>query len=249
MSIGGASITGFKFGEVTEEAAGVFGSAPFDGILGMGPAAAAVDNTPMPMDLLVSQGVIENNMFAYYLASDGKSGSTLTLGGTDGQFYEGDFSYVPISAYASQLPYWLVTVSDIKVGGQSAGSCSSSYQCHSVVDTGTSLIAGPTSAINALSESIGSVSSDCSNVDSLPTITFTMNGEDFDLSPSYYVLRGEDSTGNEECMLGLQGIDVGFPLWILGDPFLRQYYTVWDSDNTRVGFAVAKSQSEATVVV
>ena len=38
----GATITGFDFGEVTHEAADVFGQAPFDGILGMGPAKAYV---------------------------------------------------------------------------------------------------------------------------------------------------------------------------------------------------------------
>ena len=53
--VGGATITDFKFGEVTKEAADVFGVAPFDGILGMGPAAAAVDKVPMPMDQLVAQ--------------------------------------------------------------------------------------------------------------------------------------------------------------------------------------------------
>merc|ERR1711971_845173 len=84
--VGGATITGFKFGEVTKEAADVFGVAPFDGILGMGPAKAAIDKVPMPMDQLVAQKTIEHNIFAYYLASGGKSGSTLTLGGTDSRF-------------------------------------------------------------------------------------------------------------------------------------------------------------------
>merc|ERR1712217_629897 len=83
ISVGGADITAFKFGEVTKEAADVFGQAPFDGILGMGPAKAAVDHVPMPMDQLVAQGKIQHNVFAFYLQSGGKSGSVLTLGGVD----------------------------------------------------------------------------------------------------------------------------------------------------------------------
>merc|ERR1712151_634036 len=83
ISVGGAEITGFAFGEVTHEAQDVFGQAPFDGILGMGPAKAAADQVPMPMDQLIAQGVIKQNVFAFYLASGGKKGSTLTLGGTD----------------------------------------------------------------------------------------------------------------------------------------------------------------------
>ena len=39
----------------SNEAADVFGSSPFDGILGMGPAKAAVDQVAMPMAELVEK--------------------------------------------------------------------------------------------------------------------------------------------------------------------------------------------------
>merc|ERR1712050_313286 len=115
VNVGGAEITGFAFGEVTHEAADVFGSAPFDGILGMGPAKAAVDKVPMPMDQLVKQGKIQHNIFSLYLSSGEKAGSTLTLGGTDSSFYTGDFAYFPVSKAASLLPYWLISAKAIDV--------------------------------------------------------------------------------------------------------------------------------------
>lgn len=249
VSVGGAEITGFDFGEVSHEAADVFGQAPFDGILGMGPAKAAVDHVAMPMDQLVKQGKIQHNIFAFYLSSGGKTGSTLTLGGTDSQFYTGDFSYVPVAKAAALLPYWLVSASAINVGGAKAVSCNFLTGCYMVVDTGTSVLAGPTDTVSQLTSKIGNVSADCSNVDKLPTISISMAGKDFDLGPDFYVLRMKDESGKEQCQLGIQGVNAGVPIWILGDPFLRKYYTVWDAEANRVGFATAKHQSDDSVVV
>jgi cathepsin D len=245
--MGGLTIEGFTFGEVTKEAADVFGQAPFDGILGLGPAAAAVDNVPMSMQMLVDQKKIQHNVFAFYLSSGGKSGSTLSLGGTDSSFYTGDFTYVKLSLAARLLPYWLISASDIKVGGKSSGSCNGFTGCEMVVDTGTSVLAGPPSAANALIAKVGNVSSDCSNVASLPTLSITFDGKDFDLGPDFYVIRAKDDSGKEQCQLGIEGVNAGVPIWILGDPFLRKYYTVWDAEQKRVGFATAKQPTRMTL--
>lgn len=242
VEVGGATIKNFTFGEVTTEAANVFGQAPFDGILGLGPAKAAVDKTPMPMDQLVVQGIIEHNVFSAYLASNGSKSSALVLGGTDPKYYTGEFSYVKIAKAAALLPYWLVSASDIKVAGKSIGACGWLLGCEMVVDTGTSILAGPVDAVNKLVAPIGKVEEDCSNVGSLPPITFSMGGKDFDLGPDFYVIRAPNERGVIECQLGIQGMNAGVPIWILGDPFLRKYYTVWDKDANRVGFALAKQQ-------
>jgi len=118
-----------------------------------------------------------------------------------------------------------------------------------VVDTGTSVLAGPPSAVNKLLAKIGTVKEDCSNVASLPTITFKMGGKDFDLGPDFYVIRAQDESGKEQCQVGIEGINAGAPIWILGDPFLRKYYTVWDAEQKRVGFAIAKQPADDLLVV
>ena len=43
MTLSSLTVTGASFAQISHEAADVFGQAPFDGTLGLGPAAAAVD--------------------------------------------------------------------------------------------------------------------------------------------------------------------------------------------------------------
>lgn len=247
VTLGGLTISGFTFGEVTTEAPDVFDEVPFDGILGMGVPAAAVDRVPTPMQMLVAQKQLAHNVFAFYLTSGGKSGSMLTLGGPDKDYYTGELSYVPVSLAGKLLPYWLVSSKDIKLGGVTTGSCSWWLGCKMVVDTGTSVLAGPPAAMNSLISKVGSVAEDCSNVQSLPTLTFTLGDKDFDLGPEFYVLRMKDGAGKEQCALGMQGINAGVPIWILGAPFLRKYYTVFDAEQNRVGFALAKGPQEEQI--
>jgi len=229
------------FGEITNEPGAVWEEVPFDGICGMGLPGIAVDKVPTPFSYLVKNNLVNEGIFGFYLSTGEAPTSVLTLGGTNSKYYTGEFSYIPTHSFLGNTGYWLIYADDIKIDGTSTGSCNNlftGFKCDMVVDTGTSVLTGPTSEIKKFTDKIGTVNSDCSNQMSLPMLSFTLNGKDFDLGPEYYVLKVAVGNGKYECELAMEAMDQ-LGLWILGDPFLRAYYSVYDQGNSQVGFAKA----------
>uniref|UniRef100_A0A3Q2LQ02 Pepsin A n=1 Tax=Equus caballus TaxID=9796 RepID=A0A3Q2LQ02_HORSE len=195
--------------------------APFDGILGLAyPSISSSGATPV---------------FDNIWDQVGQGGHGHLAHGIDSSYYSGSLCWVPVSEEA----YWQITVDSITMNGESI-ACSGG--CQAIVDTGTSLLAGPPSAIDNIQSYIGAsedYSSEavisCSSIDSLPDIVFTINGVEFHLSPSAYILEEDDS-----CISGFEGMDLDTSsgeLWILGDVFIRQYFTIFDRANNQICLA------------
>merc|ERR1719240_513707 len=149
LVVAGLPIPDFTFGEVLMES-GMGHDSLFDGIIGLGPPTGF----PSPMQMLADHKKIEHNIFATYLSSGDKSGSMLTLGGPDPSYYTGEIAYSPVVRH-SELEemigggHWVISASDIKIGGNSTG-----MTADMVVDTGTSLLAGPTDQVAEIIEKI-----------------------------------------------------------------------------------------------
>lgn len=115
--------------------------------------------------------------------------------------------------------------------------------CGAVLDTGTSLIGVPKPFIQQVMSGFEYMGGSCSNVSSLPSLKFKLNGNDFTLPPEAYVGRYVTKSIKwlpdwvpQPIMIGceLLLIDVGEvntekgPMLILGMPFFRFYYTTFD---------------------
>uniref|UniRef100_A0A4W3IJA1 Cathepsin D n=1 Tax=Callorhinchus milii TaxID=7868 RepID=A0A4W3IJA1_CALMI len=239
--IGNIKVQSQLFGEAIKQPGLAFIAAKFDGILGMGYPLISVDGVIPVFDNIVTQKLVPNNVFSFYLNRnpDSLPGGELILGGTDPKYYTGDFHYLNVTRKA----YWQVKMDEVSIGEQLT-LCKGG--CAAIVDTGTSLITGPAQEIKALQKAIGAIPLiqgeyliDCKKVASLPAINFKLGGQVYTLTAEQYVLN-ETQAGHSICLSGFMGLDIpppGGPLWILGDVFIGQYYTMFDREKDRVGFA------------
>jgi hypothetical protein len=246
VSVGGSSTSKQSIG-VASTATGFTG---VDGIIGFGPVdltestVTGATTVPTFLENLKSSGVISTNVLGVSFAPESGSDSNdsngeLTFGGVDSTKYTGSITYTPAVA-----PYWGVAVSEFKFGTTTVGS--SSYS--GIVDTGTTLIYVPTAVYTKyLKASGGKLDATTGLVKTTkkPTKNFSLvvGGTTFTLTPDQYLVPEAQYTN-----FGISGTgyysyinDGGSssPDTILGMTFLENYYSVFDTDNSRIGLATA----------
>ncbi|KAL3457887.1 aspartic peptidase domain-containing protein [Aspergillus heterothallicus] len=239
LKIGDLKIKGQDFAEATSEPGLAFAFGRFDGILGLGFDTISVNKIVPPFYKMIEQGLLDDPVFAFYLGDANKEGdsSEATFGGIDKDHYTGELINIPLRRKA----YWEVDLDAIALGDDVAELENTGV----ILDTGTSLIALPSNLAEMINTEIGAkkgftgqYSVDCATRDKLPDITFTLTGHNFTISPYDYTLEVQGS-----CISAFMGMDfpepVG-PLAILGDAFLRRWYSVYDLGNSAVGLAKAK---------
>lgn len=235
LKIGDLQIKKQLFAEATSEPGLTFAFAKFDGILGMAYDTISVNGIVPPFYSMIDQGLLDEPVFAFYLGNSEEEGGEAIFGGVDKDHYTGKIAYAPIR----RKGYWEVELNKITLGKDEMEL----ENTGAAIDTGTSLIALPSDISEIINKEIGATKGwqgaytvDCAKVPSMPDLTFTIDNKDYTLSAKDYILQTSESS----CLSAFTGLDIPPPLgpiWIVGDVFLRKYYTIYDLGKNAVGFA------------
>jgi len=249
VKVGDIEVKNQAFAMVTKVSFGplnlAFAAGKFDGLLGLGFKSISQYNIPTPFETMVEQKLVDEPVFAFYLQSDASKSGELVFGGIDKSHFTGELKKVPLTSET----YWEVSMDQLNFGGEKVASSQKA-----IIDSGTSLLAGPTEAVKALAEKVGAqlvmgkeYTIDCSKVASLPKLTVTLGGHDFDLEGKDYTLNA-----GGQCLFAFIPLDVPAPrgpLWIMGDVFMKKYYCIFDYGNKQMQIAPVATQAKSDIVV
>lgn len=220
----------------------------YDGILGLGLPPANSTVRSLVGELLKASRA--PHVFALLLsANEAQVKSHVSFGVHHAdRLAEGPLTWVPLSQ--NPYGYWAFELDQVVIAGKSllhSGICGASQKCLAVLDTGCSGLLASNALVRSITANL-EVSEKCVNIDELPSLVFKANGKDaaFELRSSDYVRRSAQTTG---CQLAMDELPKkGLPqnVVVLGLPFLRRYYSVYDADSSKIGLAIARQGSHVS---
>lgn len=218
-----------------------FANFRFDGLMGLGVSTLALDKTFSIISQFTENHALRDPVFSVFFSDQEGETSEVTFGGVVKDHMASELFWVPLTSMAG---YWEVQIEEITLNGVRQGV---GKDIRVAVDSGTSLLAGPSVVIKELLRRVD-VNPDCSNFESLPKLGFIIGGRILSLTPDEYVRKPSDTV----CRFALMSLDFpppSGPIFILGIPFLQKYYTVYDEPNRRVGFAAARHKGQEPEVL
>ncbi|KAL0949545.1 hypothetical protein HGRIS_009594 [Hohenbuehelia grisea] len=236
VTIGGLTATSQAVGAATRYSTGfALSEFPPDGLMGMAfPQISEFGANPF-FQTLVAQGKTTASEFGFKLST---SGSELFLGGVDTNLFTGTITQVSVT----QVGFWQITLGSANVNGAATVSNRAA-----IVDTGTTLLLGPAADVSRFYAAIPGSRDASSTVgagfftfpcNSLPPLSLTLGGRAFPISAASFNL-GTLSAGSTTCVGGVAAVDFD-NMWILGDVFLENVYSVFNTGTRQVGFATLR---------
>jgi len=218
-----------SFGAISKVSGATFYVSKMDGILGLGYDTISVDHLPTFMEQQ------DDKSFSFYLKNNPEESYMMIPG------YESEGFKMKGSHNVVEKSYWNLNLKSMTQQGKDPVD-TTNYMA--AIDSGTSLIVGPSTLVDPLIAGI-EVAQDCSNMDNLPDIIFKIDDTDYPLASSDYVVQ-VTQFGKTQCLMGIMGQKVpeGFHYMIVGDVFMRRYPTYFNGNDNTVTFFEEESQEE-----
>lgn len=207
--------------------------------------------SPLPW-VQATSGQWKNKQFGMYLNRAGITAEmlgvkskhekgALTVNGVDPQYFDGELQYFPRKVLDDRTSFgWGIDMDGITVNGKFFDTKGNG----AVLDSGTTLIFGPKDVVTEIYKQIPGATDLGQGTWVLPgcnkndTISFRFGGKEFPIFPPDI---------NAFSLFGCQGaITYSDKLdfknnWLIGDAFLKSYYTAYSYDPPQVGFAKVKA--------
>jgi saccharopepsin len=214
-----------------------FGKAKFDGVCGLGVGRDAELPGPTLLVNMKRDGIIKKMMFSLYLESP--NNGVLLLGAVHSDYYVGDIYWTEVVG----IHQWELQLEGFEIDGELMHFENTGV----ILDSGSNVILCPdwvhaqivaATSATKVSGTKSTYQVKCSNVHDFPPVGFQMGGVIFDLHPVDYI----NLDNRNRCILSFYpypGSSRRRNRWILGDPFLRAYYSIYDAENDMIGMAKA----------
>lgn len=228
------------FVRLTKVSTEPFEAFPYDGILGIGLPSEAVDQRFNLLGNIAVAGGLKRDCFTVWLATEeDDDGTEVTFGDIPAERLASEVLWLPVVPDGSGgMGAWQSELADVTVGGVPLGLCGKSG-CRAAFDTGTSVIGGPSVFIDSIL-SVLKIQEDCSNYNILPLLGFIFNGHRLSLKKEDYVKKVGEPAKCYHHFLEIEVPAPKGPLVLLGDPFLRRFFAIYDRTSLKVGLGVAK---------
>jgi len=254
------------------------GSVHFDGVLGLGLDGLSQTPEFNFLRVISAQlglkGGAAPQTFSVFLADSDKESSEITFGGWKTEHLDGEIGWNNVPD--PKLGHWLVHIKALRIGDEYLRFCEDG-SCQAAVDTGTSLLAVPTAIFPELYELLrhpAHRSGDCAYPGYGPDFHIELDNFTVSLSPKDYARKEKKKIDPEtpwdihlenktfdpyrrtrtdmHCKPALMTMDLPAPLgpklFILGEPILRKFYSIYDARQKRIGFGRAIHLKDEEVV-
>merc|ERR1719159_942061 len=212
--------------------------------------------------------------FSVFLGDGEEEDSEISFGGWKQEHLTGRLGWSKV--VKPEEGHWMIQIKALKIAGETLKFCDDG-ECRAVVDTGTSLLAVPTEIFPELYELLkhsAHRSGECGVSGIGYDLNIQLENFTVSLGPKDYARPEARDSGFEQpwqealnktpfdpnsrirndvmCKPMLMSMDLPAPLgpklFILGEPVLRKYYTVYDGGAKRVGFGRAVHKRTTSAV-